>query len=397
MEVKKIVMFNYKQQMDKILENDVTSGAVKGASALVLHNGEEIYFNAFGYADAEKGTPMKRDTIIRLFSMSKPITACAAMICMERGIFDLLDPVAKYLPEYADIKVWDDAKKRPVAPKTTLLVKDLLNMTSGITYPAEDTDPGKQMDAVLKDLIARREAGENVDTREYARKIATVPLVFHPGERWMYGFSADVLGAVIEAASGERFGTFLKKEIFEPLGMKDTGFFVPPEKRDRFAQAYEEVNGNLQPLDRSHLGEYYAPDAAFESGGAGMVSTLDDYARFAACLANNGTLDGVKILGRKTVAFMAQNQLKPNQLEQFNWDTVKGYGYGNLMRVLVDQTVGSLNASIGEFGWDGWTGNYVSMDRTENLVFLYFIQKCGIGGNMPSVRKMRTLTYANLD
>lgn len=390
-------MYNYRETMDRLIAQEVTEGRVKGASALVLHRDKEIYYNAFGYADAEKGIPMKRDTIIRLFSMTKPVTAAAAMILMERGELDLWDPVSEYLPAFKRSMVWSEEKQCEIPADREITVWDLLNMTSGITYPDPAHKPGRQMDEVEKRLVQRREQGEPADTQEYARQIATVPLCFQPGERWMYGYSADILGGVIEAASGKRFGQFLKEELFDPLGMTDTGFFVPEEKRSRFAQYYDWTDqGGLEVHTGSHLGEYYGEDVAFESGGAGLVSTLDDYRRFASMLVHRGEHEGKRILGRKTVEFMAQNHLNPAQRESLAWDSVKGYGYGCLMRVLMDRDIAAYNGSLGEFGWDGWTGNYVAMDFSEDLVFLYFIQRCGAGAT-PVVRKLKTVTYGALE
>ena len=389
-------MFEYRETMDRILQQEVAEGRVKGVSALVLHKGKELYYNQFGYADAEKGVPMQRDTIIRLYSMSKPVTAAATMILVERGELDLWDPVSKYLPCFKGQKVWDD-EKGEVEAEREVTIFDLLNMTSGITYPDAETEPGRRMQTVVETFVARRNAGERVDTQEYMRGIASVPLVFRPGDRWMYGFSADVLGGVIEAASGKPYGVFLQEELFGPLEMKDTGFYVPAEKLGRFAQAYEPTeDGQLVPHIGSHLGEYYKEDVAFESGGAGLVSTLDDYSHFASMLTHKGMYQGRQILGRKTVEFMTQNRLTEHQRRTLIWDSVLGYGYGCLMRVLIDQGAAGSNATLGEFGWDGWTGNYVTMDSTEDLVLLYFIQRCG-AGTTPAVRKLRMATYAALE
>lgn len=389
-------MFEYRETMDRILQQEVAEGRVKGVSALVLHKGKELYYNQFGYADAEKGVPMQRDTIIRLYSMSKPVTAAATMILVERGELDLWDPVSKYLPCFKGQKVWDD-EKGEVEAEREVTIFDLLNMTSGITYPDAETEPGRRMQTVVETFVARRNAGERVDTQEYMRGIASVPLVFRPGDRWMYGFSADVLGGVIEAASGKPYGVFLQEELFGPLEMKDTGFYVPAEKLGRFAQAYEPTeDGQLVPHIGSHLGEYYKEDVAFESGGAGLVSTLDDYSHFASMLTHKGMYQGRQILGRKTVEFMTQNRLTEHQRRTLIWDSVLGYGYGCLMRVLINQGAAGSNATLGEFGWDGWTGNYVTMDSTEDLVLLYFIQRCG-AGTTPAVRKLRMATYAALE
>lgn len=388
-------MYDYRETMDKLLRQEVADNKVKGASALVLHKGREIYFNAFGMADVERGILMRRDTIIHLYSMSKPVTAAAVMILAERGELDLWDPVSRYLPCFRNQTVWTEKEEVPAEREVT--VYDLLNMTSGITYPDDNTEPGRHMKAVVEKLVARREAGERVDTQEYMRGIASVPLAFQPGEHWMYGFSADVLGGIVEAVSGISYGEFLKKELFIPLEMKDTGFFVPEGKKNRFACSYEVTeDGRFLPHKGSHLGEYYGEDVAFESGGAGMVSTLDDYAHFASMLVHKGLYGKKRILGRKTVEFMAQNHLTEQQAADLNWDSLRGYGYGCLMRVLQDGRKAGTNATPGEFGWDGWTGNYVSMDFQEELVFLYFIQRCD-ASMTPLVRKLRMTTYGALD
>ena len=388
-------MYNYKDTMDKLLMREVSENRVKGVSALVLHKGKEIYFNAFGMADVERGILMKRDTIIHLYSMSKPITAAAVMILAERGELDLQDPVSLFLPCFRNQTVWKNDREVPVEREVT--VYDLLNMTSGITYPDESTEPGRRMKQLVEKFVARREAGERVDTMEYMKGIASVPLVFQPGEHWMYGFSADVLGGIVEAVSGVTYGEFLRRELFEPLEMKDTGFFVPEAKKNRFACSYEVTeDGRFLPHTGSHLGEYYGEDVAFESGGAGMVSTLDDYAHFATMLVNKGLYGKKRILGRRTVEFMAQNHLTEAQAVDLNWDSLRGYGYGCLMRVLQDGGKAGSNATPGEFGWDGWTGNYVSIDFKEELVFLYFIQRCD-SGTTPIVRKLRMVTYGALE
>lgn len=388
-------MTKFKESMDRLIREEINSGKVKGAACRVIHKGKTIYHTVQGYADAEQGKELAEDTIYRLFSMTKPITAVATMILFERGLIDLRDPVSLYLPEYAHQKVWQEDGLADTYRDVTLF--DLLNMTSGIPYPDMSHEPGRQMDKLFRELIARREKGEVVTTREYMRRIAEVPLVFHPGERWMYGLSADILGGVIEVVAGMSYGEFLRKEIFEPLDMVDTGFFVPEEKRERFAQIYRfsEEQGQLEPYVGSHLGEYYREDIAFESGGCGLVSTVEDYSHFAQMLLRGGTYNGKRILGPKTVEFMRQNRLSEAQKVCFNWDSLWGYGYGCLMRVLTDQGPATSNASLGEFGWDGWTGNYVMMDPEEDLILLYFIQRCD-SGTTPIVRKLRNVIYGAL-
>lgn len=389
-------MFDYKTTVEKLIRMEIDAGRIAGASLCVLRGDKEAFFEAYGYADMEAGRPMKRDTIIRLFSMTKPITAAAVMLLAERGEIDLHDPVSKYLPSFAGQKVWSDGKGAVLAQRESTLW-DMLNMTSGIPYPDTVHEPGRHMDRLFRELIARRRNGERVDTQEYLREIAEIPLCFQPGEKWMYGLSADVLGGIVEVVSGRTYGEFLRRELFEPLEMEDTGFFVPGEKRERFAQIYEwkEEAGRLLPFEDSHLGEYYGEDVAFESGGAGLVSTVDDYSNFAKMLLRKGEYKGKRILGRKTVEFMAQNRLNDVQRKELVWDSTVGYGYGCLMRVLMDQGAAGTIASLGEYGWDGWTGNYVTIDPADDMILIYFMQRCAAGCT-PLVRKLRMATYAAL-
>lgn len=387
-------MYHYQSTIDNLINQYISAGEIVGASLLVLKDGEEKYRKVYGEADKENHISMQSDTIFHLYSMSKPITAAAVMILFERGELDVRDAVSKYLPCFQNQTVWTEAGEVPANRDITIW--DCLNMTTGIPYPCTELESGRRLDSIFRELIRRREAGEIVDTMEWMCQVAKVPLVFQPGEKWMYGFSADILGAVVEVVSGKKFGQFLKEEIFEPLGMTDTGFYVPEEKWSRFAPAYENwSSGAFKPLLSSHLGEYYKSDVAFESGGAGMVSTINDYAKFAQMLLNGGKLGNVRILGKKTVEFMAQNHLTEAQKVDYTWDSTRGYGYGCLMRCLENLGVAGTNGSIGEFGWDGWTGNYVTINPADNMVLLFFIQRCGYGfGEL--TRKVRALTYGAL-
>lgn len=392
---------NYTELMDFHMKNEVDRGFVKGNSALVIKDGKELYYNNFGFADAEKGAPMKRDTIIRLFSMTKPVTAVAVMIAQERGLIDVLDPISKYLPEFADMKILkDDGSLVPASRPITIM--NLLTMTSGIPYGENwegCSEVGRRMQVIFDEMLDGLSNGERLTTREVIKRIAANPLAFEPGERWHYGLSADVLGAIVEVASRMRYGDFLKRYIFDPLQMPDTGFYVPKEKWDRFAMSYDPVwpdECKLVAEDGSHLMEYYHEDVAFEAGGCGLVTTIDDYAHFAMMLAQGGIYKGRRILGSATVKFMSTNHLTVEQAYSLDWDTNRGYGYGCLMRVHIDQTKSGSQVPLGEFGWDGWTGNYVAIDPVNNIVLLYFIQKRG-AGTTPVVRKLRAVTYANID
>lgn len=391
-------MFAYKEIMRRIVQEAIDEGRITGANVLLTRHGKELCGFSLGYADREAEAPMKRDTIFRMFSMTKPVTAVAVLILAERGKLDLWDTVSRYIPEFAHMQVMgEDGSLREAVREIRIM--DLLTMTSGVPYGDTDCEAARKMGALMAELEQERKAGHPADTLEYCRRMAGVPLCFDPGERWRYGFSADILGGIVEAASGMRFGQFLEKEIFCPLGMLDTGFVVPKDKRERFARNYEwnEETGRLEPFLGDALGlENYEEDLRFESGGAGLVSTIEDYSRFANMLLQNGRLDGARILGRRTVEFMRSNHLNAGQRASCDWDSMKGHGYGCLVRVLEHPGEWGTNAAPGEFGWDGWTGNYVTMSPEDGLVILYFIQRCGAGFT-PAARKVRMATYGALD
>lgn len=386
------------EMLDNAVLNEIDNGNIIGANLCVIKDGNEIYKKSFGYADKANNRKMQEDTIFRMFSMSKLVTSTAVMMLFERGEIDLFDPVSKYLEGFKNQKVTNfEGAPEDVAREVT--IRDLLNMTSGVMYPDDSTVAGRAMMKLYAEMDKRMIKGESVSTHEFTNRMGQVPLAFEPGERWMYGSSADVLGGIIEVASGKKFGQFLKDEIFDKLGMTDTGFFVSEKDRERFAEVYKysPEQGKLVPFTDTNLcmGRYRSQDG-YESGGAGLVSTIDDYKKFALMLLNKGEYNGVRILGKKTVEFMAQNQLNDKQLHSLDWDSMRGYGYGNLLRVMMSTAQHASNGSEGEFGWDGWTGNYVTISPKDNLVFLYFVQLCDGGSNV-FTRKLRSIVYGSLN
>ncbi len=381
-------------RIEEALKKYVSQGKIAGASAAVIKDCKTAYRTDVGLADIENNRKMDENTIFRLFSLSKPVTSTAVMILFERGELDLNHPLKWYLPQFEKMTVSSDDMTAPADKDIT--ISHLLNMTSGIPYPSDDSPAGRKMGELFWNIEQEYLAGKPASTQDYAKRAAGVPLAFMPGDKWEYGFSADILGAVVEKVSGMRYSEFLKKEIFSPLGMNDTGFFIPKDKLDNFAQLYDFSHDERPDIFKGFflgVGNYDIPPA-FESGGAGLVSTLSDYGKFAAMLANGGELNGVRILGRKTLDFMASDRLTPHQKRSMTWDSNRGYGYGNLLRVLTDPSEAATNGDLGEFGWDGWAGCYLTVDRKENMTFQLFMQKCG--GDLDITRNIRAIVYSAL-
>ena len=386
-------------RMQEILEEAVAAKELAGGSLLVRQHGEELCYLQAGMADREKGEAVRRDHIYRLYSMSKPVTAAAAMVLFERGQLDLAEPVSRYLPEFSGQLVEENGRLVPAVREVT--VKDLLGMTSGLMYNGNPGLTGAYVTELFRQVDERLLTDQAMTTAEIAGALGKGPLAFQPGSSWLYGTSADVLGSVVEAAAGMTFGEFLKKNIFEPLEMKDTGFFVPEEKRDRLAAAYHlNAAGELERCTQNHLGIINAMDRqpAFESGGAGLVSTIDDYARFAQMLLNEGELDGRRILQPATVRFMTAGQLTQVQREAFgrNFANMPGFSYGNLMRVMVDPGQSATLNHVGEYGWDGWLGCYFANDPAAGMTMLFMMQKTD-AGLTSVVRRMRNLMISSLE
>ena len=382
-----------RKKLKGLMDKAVAEKELAGGCLLVRSHGEECCYLEAGMADVEAGKPIERDQIYRLYSMSKPVTGAAAMKLFEDGVLDLGQPVSAYLPSFQDSLVEQDG--RLVKADRQIQVQDLLNMTSGLVYNGEAGLAGRHADEVFGELMDRLQTDHPMTTRELAVRLGQGPLLFQPGSSWKYGSSADVLGAVIEAAADMPFGEYLKKSFFEPLGMKDTGFFVPEEKRERLVTAYRaDGKGGLEPYRENHLGIFNAMDRkpAFESGGAGLVSTVDDYARFAQMLLNGGELDGARVLKPRTIDYMTSGALNGTQREAFlrNFPTMPGFDYGNLVRVMKEPGKSCTLNNVGEYGWDGWLGCYFANDPAADMTILFMMQKTD-SGLTPLVRRLRNV------
>ena len=368
------------QRLQELVSEYVERGEIAGVNGLVLQEGKELAYFQAGCRNLESQEKMSRNTICRLYSMSKPITAAAVMILLERGNIDLMDWVSDYLPGFENQMVAEGDNLRPAACRMT--IRHLLSMTSGLCYPGDVTLAEQKTGQVYAECEQRLYSENPMSTMEFAEKIGQCPLKFDPDQSWGYGTSADILGAIVGAVSGMKFSEFLNENIFEPLGMEDTAFYVPSEKQSRLAKSYEYTEGKL----KEYRGEFLAISSRmehapwFESGGAGLCSTIDDYAKFASMLINGGTYSGKRILSEASVQYMTTAELMPkNQAEFLNWDGMQGFSYGNLMRIMKRPEYAVRLALQGEYGWDGWLGPFFLNAPKEKLTFLLMLQRANTG------------------
>jgi CubicO group peptidase (beta-lactamase class C family) len=345
----------------------VDEGKHAGVITLLVRNGKIVDFQTYGYRDLEQRLPMQRDTICRVYSMSKIITCAATLVLFEEGRFNLDEPVAKYLPELKDMKMWaggtqDAPKLEP--PKRPITIKHLLTHTSGLVYDFSAEDE-------LAKLWRSADLWSGPGLTNFLAKLAKLPLKHQPGDGYTYGVNMDVLGALIERVSGQRFGAFLEARIFRPLGMKDTGFDVPESKMHRLAKTYKHGPDGKLVEDKPILETWPKEGRGIEAGGSGIFSTAGDYVRFAQMLCNGGTLDGKRILGRKTVELMTANHMVtlPNNQAATRQ---KGFGFG--VEVTTDLGQLSMPSSVGQFGWYGAATTYCQIDPKERLVAIAFTQ-----------------------
>src|SRR6476661_2309497 len=350
--------------VDDFLNGEATSGHIPGAIVLIQRHGKPVYFRCFGKRDVEKGKPMTADTIFPIHSVTKTITSVAAMMLVDQGRLALNDPVSKYIPAFAGVKVGverTDGAGRPtldlVPPRRPITIEDLLLHTSGITY-------GFYGEGLVKAAYNGIYLGD-FDNAGFAERIAKLPLAEQPRTLWDYGHSIDVLGRVIEVASGQSLYQFEKSELFDPLDMTTTKFFLTdPAERARYAQ----------PLRRDRHVERNALDVTrWESGGGGMVSTIADFARYGQMLLNSGTLDGKTYLGPPAFAAMTTDHIGPGSGVARNYFYYPGdgfgFGYGFGLRTDPGNAVPPPPGSLGEIKWDGATGVYLVVDRAQDMFY----------------------------
>jgi CubicO group peptidase (beta-lactamase class C family) len=386
--------------LDAHLQKYIDDGKLAGTVILVARNGQIGHFEARGLADRERNSPMKRDTLFRIYSMSKPITSIALMQLYERGLMQIDDPVEKYIPQFADLKVFSMGTYPNFVtrrPDRAMTVRDLLSHQSGLTYGFLART---NVDAAYRQLEVDA-GGKERNLKGMIDLLATLPLEFSPGDNWNYSLSTDVCGYLVEVISGQRFDDYLQANVFGPLGMSDTGFHVPPGDRSRFAANYAVgPDGNLTLMDDPGASAYLQPPTML-SGGGGLVSTATDYFRFAQALCHDGELDGTRIIGRKTLELMTSNHL-PDGADLMNravgrWaeTTFSGIGFGLGFSVTLDPAQAQISGTPGEFAWGGAASTAFWIDPAEDLVVVFMTQL------MPSTqynirRELRAIVYSAL-
>ncbi len=353
------------EQIPVAMQRYVDEGRVGGIVTAVARRGRLVHWNAVGFRDLESRDPLEPNDIFRIYSMTKPITSVAVMMLVEDGAMSVDDPVSRYLPAFANVEVYSDGEL--VSPRQPITIADLLGHTSGLTYGLFGSTP--------VDSLYREANVFSGDLANLADEVAGLPLLDHPGSRWNYSVSTDVLGRLVEVVGGQPFDEFLGARIFTPLGMTDTDFVVPAAKTARFTTGYAAGRGGSLRMVDSPVEGTYNRTPALLSGGGGLVSTAADYVRFAQMLLNGGELDGVRLLGPETVELMRTNRLAddliPIRIATWRGD---GYGFGLGFSVLVDEDATPVPDNNGVFRWWGIGSTYFWIDPEAELVGLVMTQ-----------------------
>ncbi len=370
----KVIDTDAKQRLNSTLEQFVTGNRVAGASALIFEKGEEVYFGAFGDANREADIKMDRNTIVQIYSMTKPITGTALMQQYESGKFKLDDPLGKYLPEFNDLMVFEglDEAGNPilVEAKRPITIRDITRHTAG--FANDRSEP------YLGEILVKADPMNRENTLSvFTKKLASVPLTFHPGEEWYYGPSVDVQARLVEVLSEQPFSDYVREHILDPLGMSDTRYFVPEEDLSRMASSFGKgENDELIQVPNSQAHSMNTRKWPLTPGGWGLTSTLDDYQTFAQMLVNEGTFNGVQILKSETIQLMATNQLSDDVTERL-WLPSKGqvgFGIDFAVRLAPPVDANENQGVVGEFFWDGAATTLFWVDPVNELTAVLFVQ-----------------------
>jgi CubicO group peptidase (beta-lactamase class C family) len=371
---KRVVDGTARTRIDSTLRAFVTAGKLAGVSALVYEKGDEVYYNAFGMADREAGRPMRRDAIVQIYSMTKPITGVALMTLYEQSKFQLDDPISKYAPEFANLRVYagKDSSGAPMLAdlKRPVTIRDLTRHTAGFASGGDNPGVGPL-------LTAANPMNVRNTLTQMAERLGSVPLWSQPGERWAYGLSVDVQAFLVERISGQPFERYVQEHVLEPLKMRETRYFVPESDRDRLAKMYQRTDsGVLRRAPDEQALAFNTGHWALTPGGWGLTSTLDDYMRFARMLLNGGELDGARILRPETVRLMATNHLSDDVTERSFLPSKGqvGFGIDFAVRVRPPANADENNGVVGEFFWDGLASTVFWVDPANQLTAVLFTQ-----------------------
>jgi len=395
------------QRINSWMQAYVDTQKYPGCSVLLRQGGNEVHFHACGQRSIETGLPFTRDTIVRIYSMTKPITSVALMMLAERGLFHLDAPVSEFLPEFLDMQalIPNATRLDQTEPAPSPTLHQLLTHTSGLSYPFNPGLLPAEMDA--RELIFKPDQGCLADQ---VQALAELPLAFQPGARWEYSVGIDVIGRVIEVVSGQTLDRFLAENVFEPLGMTETGFSVPTGAGERFASLYTPLEGDAMALNSAKAanetlrlvdqpGGSPFEAATLFSGGGGLVGTIDDYARFADMLRNRGAGNGNRLLGPKTVDFMLRNHL-PGDIasmgpQSFAEQPMEGMGFGIGGAVALDPARARTPGSVGDFSWGGMASTFFWIDPVFDLTVVFFTQLAP-SSSYPSRSQLKALVQAAL-
>jgi len=353
----------------------IDEGVLAGAVTLVARRGRVVHTNAMGYKDIDSGERLSAETMFRIFSMTKPVTGAAMMVLHDEGLWSPDDPIAKHLPEFRGVKVFaglgEAGEVRVEAPGHEPTLRELLTHTAGLSYGFDPTNP-------VDKLYQQANVWGSASLAEMSARVAALPLAYAPGAKWLYSLSMDIQGAIIERLSGRTLPQFMQERIFGPLGMVDTAFHTPPDKRHRLATLYRmSKSRGLIPVANPLMPDHESPPA-LASGGGGLVSTISDYARFAQMLLNRGAFGGVRIMSERAAQMQMSNQLSDELLAAghgVGHQKIRpGFGYGFDGAVFTDPKLAGIPVGAGTYQWDGAAGTWFWVDPINDLAYVGMIQ-----------------------